>query len=108
MSEILTAAQVRTKAVRDAIASLLAECTDKQRALLNQIHDAAPWRGLANLPDYKVDETYELVRRTVIKNRQDAASAPTSIGKCLRCDADLVPTDHDLIVACPRCKEEFA
>lgn len=64
---ILTAQQLRSKAVRDGINALLENCTAQQRANLHRIHDTAPWKGLANCPEDELNNTYELVRRTVLK-----------------------------------------
>ena len=60
-----SAAQVRERAIRGGIARLLARCTDTERACLHHIHDHAPWKGLTNCPASQLDETYELLRRTV-------------------------------------------
>lgn len=69
MTEIpLPVSKFRTEAVRKVIGELLDQCTDKQRAHLHQIHNSAPWHGLKNCPENKLDETYELLRRTVMKN----------------------------------------
>lgn len=70
-----SAAELRTDAVREAIGELLAECTETQRAFLHRIHDNAPWKGLANCPGNKLDETYELLRRTVLVNTAKATGA---------------------------------
>ncbi len=64
----LSAEAAKTKTLRDGIDSMLDMCTEPQRAFLNRIHDNAPWRGLANCPDNKLAETYELLRRTVSAN----------------------------------------
>jgi hypothetical protein len=68
MSEVLTAEQFRVKAMRDGISELMEQCTEEQLALLHRIHDNSPWKGLANCPDNKLADTYELLRRTVLKN----------------------------------------
>jgi hypothetical protein len=62
---IVTAQQLRNDAVRQGIAGLMEQCTEVQNASLHRIHDGAPWKGLANCPDNKLDETYELLRRTL-------------------------------------------
>jgi hypothetical protein len=64
----LSAEAAKTKALRDGIDSMMDLCTEKQIAFLNKIHDNAPWKGLANCPDNKLVDTYELLRRTVAAN----------------------------------------
>lgn len=64
----LSAKDLRIKALRDGIAELMTQCTEAQVAGLHRIHDRAPWKGLANCPDDKLVDTYELLRRTVIHN----------------------------------------
>lgn len=65
----LSAEAVRVKALRDGIDDMLEQCTQVQQAFLHRIHDSAPWKGLANCPDSKLPETYELLRRTISANR---------------------------------------
>ena len=62
-----TAKQVKEHAMRDAIARLLSVCTEKEQQFLHAIHDHAPWKGLKNCPYEKLDETYDLLRRTVMR-----------------------------------------
>lgn len=62
-----SAKEVQAKALRDATEAGLALCTPKEVAFFNKIHDQAPWKGWANCPDEKLVESYELVRRTVMK-----------------------------------------
>lgn len=68
----LDAEQLRIQALREGIALLMTQCTEKQNAFLHKIHDSAPWKGLANCPPGKLGETYELLRRTVIQNEAAA------------------------------------
>ncbi len=63
-----TAIEVKERAIREAIMRLLGLCTEKEQQFLHTIHDHAPWKGLANCPGSKLDETYELLRRTVKHN----------------------------------------
>ena len=70
MSSEPSATQVRDRAIRDGINELLGQCTDKQKSFLHNIHDHAPWNGLHNCPSSKLDDTYELLRRTVNSNNQ--------------------------------------
>jgi hypothetical protein len=42
--------------------------------MLHRIHDNAPWKGLTNCPEHKLDETYDLLRRTAIKNAADGVA----------------------------------
>lgn len=64
----LDSEQLKEKALRDGIAELMQQCTEKQNAFLHKIHDSAPWRGLANIPTKELGNTYELLRRTVEQN----------------------------------------
>ena len=64
------ASQFVTDAMRSEITNMLSECTDEQNAFLHKIHDGAPWRGLSNCPADRLKETFDLVARTVEKNRQ--------------------------------------
>lgn len=57
--------ELQTNAVRQAINEALPLLSDKGRALIHRIHDNAPWKGLANCPDAKLSETYELIRRSL-------------------------------------------
>lgn len=68
MSNPPSTEDLRISGLRDGIAELMAECTEKQLAGLHRIHDSAPWKGLANCPVNKLGETYELLRRTVMSN----------------------------------------
>jgi hypothetical protein len=63
-----SAKKMQIDALRNGINDLVLRCTDKQIKFLQTIHDNAPWKGLANCPDDKLAETYELLRRTVIVN----------------------------------------
>jgi hypothetical protein len=71
----LSSAEVRVKALRDGIGELISQCTDQQVAFLHRIHDNAPWKGLANIPDSELSATYDLLRRTVIGNIAKATGA---------------------------------
>lgn len=51
---------------------LLSECTEKQVAFFHRVQNGAPWRGFENCPTDQMKSAYELVRRTVIKNREAA------------------------------------
>lgn len=59
---IPTAQQVADDAVREATTALLSHCTDKQRALFDKIYPGGP-------SVEKLHNAYDLVRRTVNKNR---------------------------------------
>lgn len=72
LTPIATATELKIAAIRDGITRLLALCTEKQRTLVHHVHQYAPWKSLENCPPDKLDETYELLRRTAIKNRQEA------------------------------------
>ena len=63
--DIPSAAQIKEQAIRAAIAQLMEVCTESERQFLHTIHDHAPWKGLVYCPAVKLDETYELLRRTV-------------------------------------------
>lgn len=69
MDEVLKFVDMQEKAARDAIDGLLDECTDAQNVWFHKIHNAAPWKGVRHIPVAKLSESYELLRRTVIKNR---------------------------------------
>lgn len=81
MSEIkhmpgpISAEALRATTLRSGIAELFEECDAVQQAFLHRIHDSAPWGGIANCPDNKLAETYELLRRTVSMNRAKAEGA---------------------------------
>ncbi len=64
----LTTEQLRVRSLRDGIDTLMLECTEAQLQGLHRIHDAAPWKGLANCPENQLSATYELLRRTVMQN----------------------------------------
>lgn len=66
---IPNALELRNAAVRDGIDALLKLCTREQAEGFFRIHFSAPWRAFNFMPDNKLDESYELLRRTVIKNR---------------------------------------
>lgn len=51
--------------IRQAINDALPLLSEKGRALIHRIHDNAPWKGLANCPDSKLNQTYELIRRSL-------------------------------------------
>ncbi len=72
---IPSAAQVKEQAIRGAIDGLMNACTDKERQFLHTIHEHAPWKVLANCPALKLDETYELLRRTVHAHSQERPPA---------------------------------
>ena len=63
-----SAAQIKEQAIRVAIAQLMDVCTERERQFVHTIHDHAPWKGLVHCPATKLDETYELLRRTVNTN----------------------------------------
>ena len=71
-----TTRQVEEQALRDGIAELMRQCTEAQIAGLHRIHNSAPWKGLDNCPPAQLSATYELLRRTVMKNAKDAGGAP--------------------------------
>jgi hypothetical protein len=73
MSDIESAAELREIAVRSGINELMRQCTQTQIAFIHRIHDSAPWRGLKNCPANRLDETYELLRRTVLSKGDDHA-----------------------------------
>ena len=59
-----TADEIKNDALRAAIDAEMSMLTERQCKLIYRIHDNAPWKGLANCPPEKLDETYELIRRT--------------------------------------------
>lgn len=72
----LNSDDIQEKALREGIGELITQCTTKQVEFLHRIHNGAPWKGLDNCPPGKLAETYELLRRTVLKN----AAATGSLG----------------------------
>jgi hypothetical protein len=70
MSTPLKFAAMQEQAARDAIDFLLTQCTDAQDVGFHRIHNAAPWKGVQNIPVDKLCESYELLRRTVIQNEK--------------------------------------
>lgn len=68
---IPSAKELREQSVRTGIDSLIALCTPEQVAFLHKIHDSSPWKGLHNCPADKLDDTYELLRRTVVGNQKE-------------------------------------
>ncbi len=70
---IPTAKEVTRRALHEAIEVLMVECTVEQNAFLHRINDSAPWKGLANCPDKDLPGMYDLVVRTVVSNRANAA-----------------------------------
>lgn len=69
MTDIATAEEIMTRALRAAMEELMAECTEDQIAFLHRIHDNSPWKGLHNAPLVELVNSYDLVTRTVVKNR---------------------------------------
>lgn len=67
------AEEVVRNALRDATLALLMECTADQVEFFHHIQNSSPWRGFDNCPSNKLSLAYELVRRTVIKSRRNAA-----------------------------------
>lgn len=74
LKDIPTAATVTAEALRRATNALLRECTEQQVALFNKIHDSAPYAGWLKCPPAKLAESYDLVRRTVARNRAGKTS----------------------------------
>ena len=56
-----TAAEIGNAAIREAVESGLAECTEPQQALFHRIYP--------NLSDSELSEAYDLIQRTLRKNR---------------------------------------
>jgi hypothetical protein len=52
--------------VRQAISALLDDCTFAEANGFYRIHDNAPWKGVANMPDDRLDASYDLLRRTIL------------------------------------------
>lgn len=69
MSEIATAQEVVRRALFSSMEDLMSECTEEQIAFLHRINDNSPWKGLSNVPDKDLPGMYDLVKRTVEKNR---------------------------------------
>ena len=65
--------QTAEEIVRDALVratnDLLEVCSDDQVALFHRIQNSAPWKGFENCKGSDLINAYELVRRTVLKNR---------------------------------------
>jgi hypothetical protein len=59
MSE--TAADIQERALRNAVADALTECTEKQRAFFHRIYGE-------RIPASKLPDAWDLVQRTIRKN----------------------------------------
>lgn len=64
----VSAADVQINALRAGIDDMLVQCSEKQREFFHRIHASSPWKTIDKCPPGKLSESYELLRRTIIKN----------------------------------------